>query len=103
MSAPSRGSHFSASDKRSGPLQHPLQEAESITGGANQLTRHTSNGDIVNNVTNLNNGHGSYNAKDGGPCDPLSSSMVSDSQGTLHSSSGEITLPSKINTVKSHG
>ena len=85
MSAPSRGSHKSGAEKISRPFQHPLQEVESISDGANQLTKQISNGDIVIPVS-LNNGHAeSFNVKDNGLHNSFQSTMV-DRQQNLHSS-----------------
>ena len=96
MSAPSRGSHLSGGDKRAGPLQHPLQEAESIISGANQFIRQTSNGDILPIVTNIKNGHNSNDVNDGGTCSS-SSKMVVDSQENL-SVSGKMNFHHKYHS-----
>ena len=85
MSAPSRGSHKSGAEKISRPFQHPLQEVESISDGANQLTKPISNGDTVIPVS-LNNGYAdSFNVKDNGLHNSFQSTMV-DRQQSLHSS-----------------
>ena len=85
MSAPSRGSHKSGAEKISRPFRHPLQEDESISDGANQLTKQISNGDIVIPVS-VSNGHAtSLNVKDNGLHNSFQSTMV-DRQQNLHSS-----------------
>ena len=85
MSAPSRGSHKSGAEKISRPFQHPLQEVDSISDGANQSNKLIPNGDIVTPVS-LNNGHAeSFNVKDNGLHNSFQSTMV-DRQQSLHSS-----------------
>ena len=87
MSAPLRGSRSSGTATGSEYPQQPLLETESNVGGANQLTRDTSNGHIG---IQSNSGHESFSVEDGGSCNPLSTTMAADLQGTLISPSGEI-------------
>ena len=83
MSAPLRGSHSSGTAKGSEYPQQPLQEVESNAGGASQLTRDTLNGHIG---IQSNSRHESFKVEDGGACNPLSTRMAADSQGTLKAS-----------------